>query len=156
MALDDVMLASASTASQFEPPSISFREGTKQFFGGSTFAESTDMYAYLQTVWSADGIKPENAHKIAIVSIGSQSFKTAKIGGEVGLLGWASRLYDLTGPVKKMTQDYMALQLTRKHGSLYKKFLLETTEDWSLGSLFWNEDLDEIESKANSMINDNK
>jgi hypothetical protein len=47
----------------------------KKYFAASTISESPLMYAYMRTVYDKiNGIKPENVGKIAVVTVGSQSF----------------------------------------------------------------------------------
>ena len=50
-----------------------------------------------------------------MVVIGNKDYSSDKISNEVSVLDWVYRLYQLTGPVKKYTQNYMLEHILRRN-----------------------------------------
>ena len=92
-----------------------------------------------------------------MVSVGAVDFAADKLTQSVGIVGWVDRLYQLTDPVKKYTQNYMIEHILRKNKQKWFEFQLEVTKDESLwSSIFTNpRDFTTIKDQSDEMINYN-
>lgn len=90
------------------------------------------------------------------MAIGTKDFTSDKITNNVSVLDWVSRLFSLTGPVKKYTQNYMIDHIMRAHDRDFDYFSLPTSQEFSFFDLFKN-DKNNIKIKASSdeLINTN-
>ena len=69
-----------------------------------------------------------------VTSIGALAYNPNRISSKVSPLEWASRIVSLTGPVKKMTQDYITDYIMRSGENEYVKIELQTFD----GTSFWD------------------
>ena len=70
------------------------------------------------------------------MTVGNVDYTADKLSDSVGIVGWANRLYELTDPVKKYTQNYMIEHILRKNKQLWYKFDLQVTKTFSWLSMF--------------------
>ena len=156
MKFKEMVLASATNPNYFTSAAIHFnpKNATQkaQFFGGNTVASSPALYSHFLT----SHFKGIDTKKIRIVTIGNVDYTADKLSSTVGIVGWANRLYELTDPVKKYTQNYMIEHILRKNKQLWYKFDLQVTKTFSWFSIFKNsKNHDLIKSNSDEMINNN-
>lgn len=123
MTMKNMVLASATNPNYFTSANISFPVGdgttqAHQFFGGNTVAASPSLYSHFLT----GHFLKIPTDKIKIVTIGNLYTSPDKLSKNVGIVGWATRLYSLTDPVKKRTQNYMIEHILRKNGQTWYEF----------------------------------
>ena len=123
--LRDMVWASATNPNFFGSATISYSGNSAgdNFFGGNTVASNPSLYSNFLSTNYRD-INPE---KIRIVSIGSRDYSSDKLSSNTNVLDWFSRLYQLTGPVKKYTQNYMVEHILRKNNRIFSYFVLQST-----------------------------
>jgi patatin-like phospholipase/acyl hydrolase len=120
MAYDDMILSSATNPTYFTSSEIKYGTENKTafLFGGNTVASSPALYSHFLT----SHFKKINTKNIQIVSVGAIDYAADKLTSSVGIVGWAERLYELTDPVKKYTQNYMIEHILRKNNQLWYEF----------------------------------
>jgi hypothetical protein len=114
MPYNKMVLASATNPTYFTSSEINYGTSDSNnafFFGGNTVASSPALYSHFLT----SHFKKIKTKNIQIVSVGAIDFAADKLTSSVGIVGWAERLYELTDPVKKYTQNYMIEHILRKN-----------------------------------------
>lgn len=114
MSFKNMTLASATNPNYFTSANITYpitddKNGSHQFFGGNTVAASPSLYSHFLTSHFIE----IPISKIRMVTVGNLYVAPERLAKNVGIVGWASRLYTLTDPVKKRTQNYMIEHILR-------------------------------------------
>lgn len=94
--------------------------------------------------------------KIEMVVVGNKDFSSNKISNTVSVLDWVQRIYQLTGPVKKYTQNYMVEHILRKSRRDWNYFNIQTQQTFSFLSLLADEKkIQAVKTNSDEMINSN-
>lgn len=70
--------------------------------------------------------------------VGNKDYSSDKITDTISNLGWIERLYELTGPVKRYTQNYMLENILRKYNKEWNYFSLPLSQENSWSSFLFN------------------
>lgn len=154
VSMSDMVWASATNPNFFSAANIKWpgNEKGNLFFGGDTVSSCPALYShFLATNTAFWGIDPA---KIKMITVGNKDFSSDKISSSVSVLDWVSRLYQLTGPVKKYTQNYMVEHILRKNNIAWNYYQLPQSSDFSFFEMVSNDrDINTIKQNADEMIN---
>jgi patatin-like phospholipase/acyl hydrolase len=135
--LRDMVWASNTNPSFFGSAKITWPGNDKGnlFFGGDTVATCPALYSHflMSNFWDMP------TSNITMVAVGNKDYNSDKISSTVSVLDWVSRLYTLTGPVKKYTQNYMVEHILRKFNRDWNYFFLPTSNEFSFLEMVSNQ-----------------
>ena len=117
---------------------------------GNNAAESPAMLAFL-----AAKEKGKAEEDIEIVSIGSISLRADKIGANVGIIEWISRISSLKGASKRFSQDYLVYYMLRTYGNTFTKINIKVDVEKDKELEKMKDKLLTLNDLKNDMINDN-
>jgi hypothetical protein len=137
VSMNDMVWASAANPNFFTSAKLNW-EGQDSdgnlFFGGNTVADCPALFAQ----YISSNFNKIPAEKIRMVAVGNKQYSSDKITDKVSVLDWVNRLYQLTGPVKKFTQNYMAEHILRKNNRGWHYFFLPSSNEFSFWKMFSN------------------